>query len=62
MQVIVGFIFDFLASWIYTKLRMKNGNFQINETNADKDIYTLMVDDFDKLHKRKYLLLKITRK
>ena len=62
MQVIVGFIFGFLASWIYTKLRMKNGNFQINETNADKDIYTLMVDDFDKLHKRKYLLLKITRK
>lgn len=62
MQVIVGFIFGFLASWIYTKLRMKNGNFQINETNADKDVYTLMVDDFDKLHKRKYLLLKITRK
>ena len=62
MAVIAGFIFGFLASWVYAKARLKNGNFQINEIDPDKDVYTLMVDDFDKLHKRKYLLLRITRK
>ena len=62
MEVIVSFIFGFLASWVFTKLRFKNGNFQINEKDATKDVYTLMIDDFDKLHKRKFLLLRITRK
>ena len=62
MEVIASFIFGFLASWVFIKLRLKNGNFQINETDANKDVYTLMVDDFDKLHKRKFLLLRITRK
>ena len=62
MEVIASFIFGFLASWVFTKLRFKNGNFQINEKDATKDVYTLMVDDFDKLHKRKFLLLRITRK
>ena len=62
MEVIASFIFGFLASWVFVKLRFKNGNFQINESDANKDVYTLMVDDFDKLHKRKFLLLRITRK
>ena len=62
MEVIASFIFGFLASWAFIKLRFKNGNFQINESDANKDVYTLMVDDFDKLHKRKFLLLRITRK
>ena len=62
MEVIASFIFGFLTSWVFTKLRFKNGNFQINESDASKDVYTLMVDDFDRLHKRKFLLLRITRK
>ena len=62
MEVIVGFIFGFVVSWVFVKARMKNGNFQINETDANKDVYTLMIDDFNKIHKRKYLLLRITRR
>lgn len=62
MEVIASFIFGFLTSWVFMKLRFKNGNFQINESDANKDVYTLMVDDFDRLHKRKFLLLRITRK
>ena len=62
MEVIASFIFGFLVSWVFIKLRLKNGNFQINESDANKDVYMLMVDDFDKLHKRKFLLLRITRK
>ena len=62
MEVIASFIFGFLASWVFIKLCFKNGNFQINESDANKDVYMLMIDDFDKLHKRKFLLLRITRK
>ena len=59
---VIGFIFGFLVSWVVIISRFKNGNFQINETDAMKDVYTLYIDDFDKVHKRKYLLLKTTRK
>ena len=44
------------------KIRFKNGNFQINESDVNKDVYTLYIDDFNKAHTRRYLLLRITRK
>jgi hypothetical protein len=62
MEYFIGFIFGFLSSWLLAKRVYKNGNFQINETDAAKDVYTLMIDDFDKLHKKRYLLLRITRR
>lgn len=62
MEYFIGFIFGFLSSWLLAKRVYKNGNFQINETDAAKDVYTLMIDDFNKLHKKKYLLLRITRR
>ena len=62
LEYFIGFIFGFLVSWVVVKLRFKNGNFQINDSDPNKDVYTLMIDDFDKVHKRKYLLLRITRK
>jgi hypothetical protein len=62
MEYFIGFIFGFLSSWLLAKCVYKNGNFQINETDAVKDVYTLMIDDFDKLHKKRYLLLRITRR
>lgn len=62
LEYFVGFIIGFVASILYFKKRFNNGNFQINETDASKDVYTLFVDDFNKIHKRRYLLLKITRK
>lgn len=64
MEFLLGFIFGFgiVASWTFVKYRFKNGNFQINEEDPTKDVYTLIIDDFDKVHKRKWLLLRITRK
>lgn len=62
MGYFIGFIFGFLSSWMLVKRIYKNGNFQINESDAVKDVYTLMIDDFDKLHKKRYLLLRITRR
>ena len=55
-------IVGFILSWIFVKFRFKNGDFQVNETDADKDVYKLIINDFDKLHKRRYLLVRITRK
>jgi hypothetical protein len=62
LEYFIGFIFGFLVSWVVVKLRFKNGNFQINESDVNKDVYTLYIDDFNKAHTRKYLLLRITRK
>lgn len=62
VEYFVGFLVGFLVSWLVFKNRFKNGNFQINESDASKDVYTLFVDDFDKIHQRRYLLLKITRR
>lgn len=62
MEFLIGFIFGFILCWCLIKARMKNGNFQINDSDPNKDVYTLMIDDFNKIHKRKYLLLRITRK
>ena len=62
LEYFIGFIFGFLVSWMVVKIRFKNGNFQINESDVNKDVYTLYIDDFDKAHTRRYLLLRITRK
>ena len=62
MKLVISFIFGFMICWCLIKVRMKNGNFQINDSDPNKDVYTLMIYDFDKIHKRKYLLLRITRK
>ena len=60
--LLIGCILGIILSWIFAKFRFKNGEFQVNETDADKDVYKLIINDFDKLHKRRYLLVRITRK
>ena len=58
----IGCIIGFILALIFVKFRFQNGNFQVNETDANKDVYRLVINDFDKLHKRRYLLVRITRK
>ena len=62
MLYAVYFVLGFILSWIFTLIRFKNGAFQINETDANKDVYKMIIDDFNKLHRRRYLLVRITRK
>lgn len=59
---VVMFLLGCLNTWYIVKRCFGNGEFLVNEQDADKDVYKLMVNDFDKLHTRKYLLVKITRK
>ena len=62
MLYAVCFVLGFILSWTFTLIRFKNGAFQINETDANKDVYKMVIDDFNKLHRRRYLLVRITRK
>lgn len=62
MLYAVCFVLGFILSWIFILIRFKNGAFQINETDANKDVYKMVIDDFNKLHRRRYLLVRITRK
>ena len=60
--LMIGCLLGIVISWIFVKIRFQNGKFEVNETNADKDVYKLIINDFDKLHKRRYLMVRITRK
>ena len=60
--LLVVCLLGIIISWIFVKVRFENGRFDINETDANKDVYKLIINDFDKLHKRRYLLVRITRK
>ena len=60
--LLIGCILGIIISWIFVKVRFGNGRFDINETDVNKDVYKLTIDDFNKLHLRKYLLVRITRK
>ena len=62
VEIVLGFLGGLLVAWVGIKRRFKNGNFQINESDMNKDVYTLYIDSFDKVHRRRYLLLRITRK
>ena len=60
--LLVGCLLGIIISWIFVKVIFGNGHFDINETDVNKDVYKLTIDDFNKLHLRKYLLVRITRK
>lgn len=59
---IFGFVFGVIIMWTFVKVRFGNGVFNVNESDMDKDVYRLVIDDFDKLHRRRYLVVRITRK
>lgn len=59
---LIGYVIGFIIGRIAFKRHHMNGNFQVNESNPNKDVFTLYIDNFDMVHTKKYLLLKITRK
>lgn len=56
----IGLAIGLVASWFIFKKRYINGCLKMTETE-DKDVYTLFIDDMDRILKRKYLLLKIDK-
>lgn len=57
---VIGFIVGLVASWFIFKKRYINGCLKMTETE-DKDVYTLFIDDMERILRRKYLLLKIDK-
>lgn len=57
---VIGFIVGLVASWFIFKKRYINGCLKMTETE-DKDVYTLFIDDIERILRRKYLLLKIDK-
>lgn len=60
MLYALGVVVGLVASWFIFKLRFKNGVLKMTETD-DKDVYTLFIDDMERILRRKYLLLKIDK-
>ena len=63
MEYIIGvtsFVIGFIIGWFIFEKRYINGSLKMTATD-DKDVYTLFVDDMERLLKRKYLLLKIEK-
>lgn len=60
MAYAIGLVIGIVVGWFIFKFRFINGALKMTET-ADKDVYTLFVDDMEKILRRKYLLLKIDK-
>lgn len=61
MLCAIGFIVGLVVGWFIFKIRFKNGVLKMTETE-DKDVYTLFIDDMERILRRKYLLLKIDKR
>ena len=60
MYYALGLVIGLVVGWFIFNIRYKNGVLKMTET-ADKDVYTLFIDDMERILKRKYLLLKIDK-
>ena len=60
MLYALGVVIGLVVGWFIFKLRFKNGVLKMTETE-DKDVYTLFIDDMERILRRKYLLLKIDK-
>lgn len=60
MLYALGVVIGLVVGWFIFKLRFKNGVLKMTETD-DKDVYTLFIDDMERILRRKYLLLKIDK-
>lgn len=60
MLYALGIVIGLVTGWFIFKLRFRNGVLKMTETE-DKDVYTLFIDDMERILRRKYLLLKIDK-
>ena len=61
MLYALGVVAGLVVGWFIFKLRFRNGVLKMTETD-DKDVYTLFIDDMERILRRKYLLLKIDKR
>ena len=61
IYVAIGFMFGLLASVICRSLSKKDGILRIDQSNPEKDIYRLEIDNLDILPKKKKIVLKVKK-
>ena len=60
MSYVIGMFIGIILSWFIFIKFFINGVLKMTET-PDKDVYTLFIDDMERILRRKYLLLKIEK-
>lgn len=61
VYVAVGFMFGILTSAICHNLTKNDGILRIDQSNPEKDIYRLEIDNLDILPKKKKIVLKVKK-
>lgn len=61
VYVAVGFIFGLLTAGICRSLTKNDGILRIDQSNPEKDIYRLEIDNLDILPRKKKIVLKVKK-
>lgn len=61
VYVAVGFIFGILTSVICRSLAKNDGVLRIDQSNPEKDIYRLEIDNLDILPRKRKIVLKVKK-
>ena len=61
VYVAVGFMFGLLMSVICRSLTKNDGILRIDQSNPEKDIYRLEIDNLDILPRKKKIVLKVKK-
>ena len=61
VYVAVGFMFGLLTSVICRSLTKNDGILRIDQSNPEKDIYRLEIDNLDILPRKKKIVLKVKK-
>lgn len=57
--VILGGVLGWFISWIFYRMETAIGTLNIDETDPNKDLYTLDIGDLDSLSTKKRVVLKV---
>ena len=61
VYVAVGFVFGLLTAAICRSLTKNDGILRIDQSNPEKDIYRLKIDNLDILPRKKKIVLKVIK-
>ena len=61
IYVVVGFVFGLLTAVICRSLTKNDGVLRIDQSNPEKDIYRLEIDNLDILPRKKKIVLEVKK-
>lgn len=57
LALAIGIVIGFMVALLY--LKASSGTLKIDQTNPEKDVYLLELDDLDNIAKKKRIILKV---